>query len=385
MPLKFISSFKPCFSLLCTPLLVQEAGQFCCDDGFCIDSEFRCDNIFQCMDSSDEKGCRLVNVPEIGYNPSYPSVKTETRGEKQVILPSEVKTTVELLDIIGVDDDAATISLDFTVIFEWTDSRLSFNYLKNNVNQNIITDADKIWIPNAVFSKLKKQSSEFKTYEALKIHKNGNATICADMHSLEFNETYVGAENPIMLKAMYQSDFICSFDQITKYPFDTERCFVDIFISGTENNSTILTKELLINKGPSTVGQYNVKGWKFEQLPQGEERQGLRLSVELDRNLGSIFLITYLPTILMNLINQAINYSDHTYELLITVNITCMMVLASVYISVSSSLPVTAEIKYVEIWLLFNLAYPVLVILVNIVLKVKQIYNLTNISLESHK
>ena len=47
-----------------------------------------------------------------------------------------------------------------------------------------------------------------------------------------------------------------------------------------------------------------------------------------------------------------------------------MMVLASVYISVSSSLPVTAGIKYVEVWLLFNLAYPVLVILANIVLKV---------------
>ena len=52
-----------------------------------------------------------------------------------------------------------------------------------------------------------------------------------------------------------------------------------------------------------------------------------------------------------------------------------MMVLASVYISVSSSLPVTAGIKYVEVWLLFNLAYPVLVILVNIVLKVTKHYS----------
>ena len=83
--------------------------------------------------------------------------------------------------------------------------------------------------------------------------------------------------------------------------------------------------------------------------------------------------MTYLPTILMNLINQATNYitGDSKYDLIYTVNITCMMVLATVYLSVSASLPTTADIKPVEIWLLFNLAYPFLVILGNIVLQVK--------------
>ena len=47
-----------------------------------------------------------------------------------------------------------------------------------------------------------------------------------------------------------------------------------------------------------------------------------------------------------------------------------MMVLASIYLSVSASLPNTYGIKPVEIWLLFNLAYPFLVILVNIILQV---------------
>ena len=47
-----------------------------------------------------------------------------------------------------------------------------------------------------------------------------------------------------------------------------------------------------------------------------------------------------------------------------------MMVLASVYLSVSSSLASTPNIKPVEIWLLFNLAYPFLVILVNVIIQV---------------
>merc|ERR1712142_1115964 len=71
-------------------------------------------------------------------------------------------------------------------------------------------------------------------------------------------------------------------------------------------------------------------------------------------------MVTYIPTILMNMINQGTVYlrRNDSYELLITVNITCMMVLASVYLSVSSSLPSTPNIKPVELWLLFNLAYP---------------------------
>ena len=82
--------------------------------------------------------------------------------------------------------------------------------------------------------------------------------------------------------------------------------------------------------------------------------------------------MTFLPTILMNIVNQATNYisGDDRYSLIITVNITCMMVLASVYLAVSSSLPSTANIKPVEVWLLFNLAYPVLVIIVNVLLQV---------------
>ena len=99
--------------------------------------------------------------------------------------------------------------------------------------------------------------------------------------------------------------------------------------------------------------------------------QVLRIIVRFRQKFLSIFMVTYLPTILMNIINQATNYlsGDAKYDLVITVNITSMMVLASIYLSVSTSLPSTPNIKPVESWLLVNLAYPFLVILVNIALQ----------------
>ena len=56
--------------------------------------------------------------------------------------------------------------------------------------------------------------------------------------------------------------------------------------------------------------------------------------------------------------------------MILTLNITSMMVLTSIYLSVSVSLPKTSNLKPIEEWLLFNLTYPFMVILVNIAMQV---------------
>ena len=200
------------------------------------------------------------------------------------------------------------------------------------------------------------------------------------MEYLHVNETYAGSENPINLIIKYQGEFFCDFPEIINYPFDTNQCSVGIYISGTMNNFTKLTPVLPIETfEPSSVGQYSLKRWRLVSHSLKEGISGVKFTVDLGRSIGSILTVTYLPTFLMNLVNQATNYSKNNYDLVMTVNITCMMVLASVYISVSSSLPLTAGMKYAEAWLLFNLAYPVIVIIVNIFLKVSD-RSTTNLS-----
>ena len=67
----------------------------------------------------------------------------------------------------------------------------------------------------------------------------------------------------------------------------------------------------------------------------------------------------------MNIINQATNYfkGDDVFEGIVMVNLTCMMVLSALYISVSNNLPSTSSIKMVEVWLLFSFLYPFVIIL----------------------
>ena len=208
--------------------------------------------------------------------------------------------------------------------------------------------------------------------QTVHLNKESEPTLMESADSLHPTEFYIGAENTITMNTMINANFICSFNGVQKFPFNSQVCIFKMFVSGTDNMVTQLRMEDILDVGPSTVGQYVVLGWTMTEGNVTKQSTGLTVSVKLGSNLVSVFLVTYLPTILMNFINQATNYleTENKCDLVITVNVTCMMVLASVYLSVSTSLPSTPAIKPVEVWLLFNLAYPFLVIITNILLEV---------------
>ena len=127
--------------------------------------------------------------------------------------------------------------------------------------------------------------------------------------------------------------------------------------------------------GLDEVGQYVIdKDISFTESTFDNSETGFEIKFRFSRQISNIILVTYLPTILMNIINQATNYfvGDEFFGDVIAVNITCMMVLSSIYIAVSGSLPATSSIKYVEIWLLFSLIYPFFVVLINTFIHVER-------------
>ena len=91
------------------------------------------------------------------------------------------------------------------------------------------------------------------------------------------------------------------------------------------------------------------------------------------RLLGTI-LTVYIPTLLLIIISHMTNYFkpfffeavrpipvDSNTKLgvqVVTVNLTVMLVLATMFISVSENLPKTSYIKMVDVWLIFNLMIP---------------------------
>ena len=70
-------------------------------------------------------------------------------------------------------------------------------------------------------------------------------------------------------------------------------------------------------------------------------------------------MTTFLPTFFILSIVYATNFfKPFFFEAVVTVNLTALLVLTTLFISVSSSLPPTAYVKMIDVWLIFSQMIP---------------------------
>ena len=114
--------------------------------------------------------------------------------------------------------------------------------------------------------------------------------------------------------------------------------------------------------GPTELMQYTIKNWIME-----ETATGVVVTLVLGRKILNEILTTYLPTSLLIIIVHSTNYyKDFFFEAIVTVNLTGMLVLCTMFVSVSSNLPVTSDIKMIEVWLIFSLMVPFTEVLLHV-------------------
>ena len=148
-------------------------------------------------------------------------------------------------------------------------------------------------------------------------------------------------------------EFMCEY-QLHMYPFDTQTCQIT------------MTKDIRIQRfvelkngnfsyiGPIDLQKYFVKDTRMETVGSS-----LQVKVVLGRKLMNQILTTFLPTGLLIVIIHSTNYfKDFFFEAIVSVNLTGMLVLTTIFLSVSSTLPETAYVKMVDVWLLFCILVP---------------------------
>ena len=353
-------------------LELEQPGHFCCSDGTCVDSEKVCDDYSDCLDGSDEMNCTFMNVGPSSQNDTEKPPLDKRNGKMQ---PIELNATFHVLKIFEINEVDSIFDIHFLLKIQWYDMSVNFEFLKSNDYENFLHKAsqDRIWRPDVEFSVIKKDLSTYgNKVDNIIVQRRGRPQLDSDCQG---REVYEGGDNPLNIFIERRIQFSCLFDNVRNYPFGTQECSLLFHLVGASNR--LVTR---VWQQPAVVGQYLVDGWTVGQrYNEKTGRNMTSITMTMSRNLPSIFSVTYLPTCLINLINQATNYismtsRDDKYGMIYTVNITCMMVLASIYLAVSTSLPVTVEIKPVEIWLIFNLAYPFITILVNVVLQVRIVF-----------
>ena len=137
----------------------------------------------------------------------------------------------------------------------------------------------------------------------------------SQLHPLE---TYDGAENNLHMEIIYRGKFLCSFANMGNYPFSHDNCNFTIYLK--ENRVAHLkliqlgkfykfyfklSLNLSIQDSYQTVDlpAYTILSWNATEVDDFSVK-GILVSLTLEHQFFSIFMATYLPTMLLNVINQ---------------------------------------------------------------------------------
>lgn len=156
----------------------------------------------------------------------------------------------------------------------------------------------------------------------------------------------------------YEFTFICRFS-FSVFPFDVQECAMNISLHQLAGCQPVLDVStpggIRVLGYDHTVSTYKVPSPRFSYIRNGDYVVGISAKVLLYREFQSYMLTTFLPCgILIALSNSTLmgfllkNFSDR-----IMVTLSLLIVVASLFSQVVSTLPSSVDIKYVDVYFFY--------------------------------
>ncbi len=272
---------------------------------------------------------------------------------------SSVEVFVKVLSFLDISEADNELTVQLQLDVTWRDGRLTMNDLKEDRDLNTVTDAGLIWYPVLVFNNTKDKMISFVSLADRKvfviIERKGGFRRSPDS---ELNNRYIytGAENPITMLKVFNVDLPCIFDMMA-FPFDTQECLLVLAMNGNMGKFVDLVGSGADYLGPTELTQHLIR--TVEMLNSTTKDNAVRVRIRFGRRLLGVIMTTYLPTVLLCLVCFATNWFGPAYfEALVTVNLTSLLVLTTLFISFFDSLPSTSYLKMVDVWLVVALFVP---------------------------
>ena len=154
-------------------------------------------------------------------------------------------------------------------------------------------------------------------------------------------------------------------------------CTVNLVVRKLETSVMQITPNIIAMESETVLTQYLITNWTLTYDNASNVDSGIQMTIVLKRRILNAILTVYLPTVLVLIIVYATNFfkafffevyhltADHHrnhydfhFQAIVSVNLTSLLVLTTLFISVSSSLPQTAYVKMVDVWLIFAQVIP---------------------------
>ena len=116
----------------------------------------------------------------------------------------------------------------------------------------------------------------------------------------------------------------------------------------------LLTRKMGMNE-TLDMTLYVIKNWHLSSIDNGN----VRMTIVLKRKIMNEMMTTYLPSVLLMLITYATTFfKPYFFEAALSVNLTTMLVMTTIFMTVMQMLPATAYVKMIDIFLIFGQLYP---------------------------
>jgi hypothetical protein len=326
-------------------------GSFTCNDGQCIDMEERCDQNPNCIDQSDEVDCKMLVKSDTYKKTIAPILFDKSIG----ISPVSVNVSIEIISLLKFKEVDMEFFLKFQIRKEWFDKRLTYWNLKLRRYANTLSldEKESIWLPILVFTNTDNNEVTAGDGDSEVTITRESDFVRSESNIVEEINIFKGENNRLTYERIYTKTFRCDY-QLQLYPFDTQKCFVDISTKKLDKHGVVINPFNIEMSGATVLTQYIITSWSFDYANSSDHSDGLRMMVVLKRRIVNELLTSYLPTFLILIIVYATNYfKDFFFEAVVTVNLTSLLVLTTLFISVSGSLPKTAYVKMIDVWLIF--------------------------------
>ena len=178
------------------------------------------------------------------------------------------------------------------------------------------------------------------------------------METVDETELYKGEENSLVMFQTYTHDFQCIFN-LKKYPFDTQTCSIEMALGPLDEASVSLNPGHLNMNQSQEMSIFLMKTGNLHKETYSNGRTSLRMAMVLKRKVTSELMTTYFPTLLLTAITFATTFfKPFFFEAALSVNLTTMLVMTTIFMSKMESLPPTSDIKMIDIWLILCQIYP---------------------------
>ena len=108
-------------------------------------------------------------------------------------------------------------------------------------------------------------------------------------------------------------------------------------------------------KESKDLTMFVIQNWTLKTTESG----GVRMMIVLKRKIMNEMMTTYLPSVLLILITYATTFfKPYFFEAAVSVNLTTMLVMTTIFMTVMQMLPATAYVKMIDIFLIFGQLYP---------------------------